>query len=190
MSKDKEVRDIIDEILEDHRELEEYYAKYKASKSTEEAQKWFNLFVWEVSRHSVAEEIVLYPWMEARDERGIQMAKESREDHRRQKELLEDLRKETDPVKFDEKFDFLFKDLEEHLKKEEVEDLNYVKEQFTLHERKKASKSFSLRKKLAPTRPHPEIPDKPTALEVGLGLLVTPIDKLKDVFTAFPEEEK
>lgn len=190
MNSDKELTDIVDDILQDHRELEDYYAKYKAAPSTEESQKWFNQFLWKICRHAVAEEIVLYPMLESKDERGIQLATVSREDHRKLKVELEDLRKESDLAKFDAKFDAMFKDLMDHIKMEESQDLLYIKEQFSLEERKKAAKSFDLRKKIAPTRPHPWVPDKPTALEEALGLLAAPLDKFRDMFKSFPEEVK
>lgn len=181
---------VIDEIKQDHRELEEYYGKYKSAKNVEESHKWFNMFLWEICRHSVAEEVVVYNLMEAKDDRGKQLAEESREDHRKLKVKLEDLRKETDEKKFEEKFDAVFKDLQEHITKEEGEDLAYLKEKYSDTVLKTTGTVFNLKKKIAPTRPHPEIPDKPTAVELGLGLLVTPIDKLKDLFTPFPEEKK
>jgi len=182
--------DVIDDIITDHREMEDYYKKYKSAENIEDSKKWFNMFLWEICRHSVAEEIVIYTMMEKKDEKGKELAYKSREDHRRLKELLEDLRKEKDNIKFDEKFDIVFKELEEHIASEEENDLVYLKESFTLDERMKASKSFAMKKKLAPTRPHPGIPDKPTAIEMGLGLLVAPLDKIRDVFTSFPEPKE
>jgi hemerythrin superfamily protein len=165
MNSDNELTDIVDEILQDHRELEDYYAKIQGSPSTEESQKWFNQFLWEIC----------HPVYYAGIQRGIQLATEPREDHRKLKVELEDLRKESDLAKFDAKFYAMFKDLMDHIKKEESNDLIYLKEQFSPEERKKAAISFDLRKKIAPTRPHPQVPDKPIALEVGLGLLAAPM---------------
>jgi len=184
-----DISDIIAEILEDHRELEDYYAKFKAAQTEEEGLKWFNLFVWEISRHSIAEEIVLYSLLEQHGEEGKQLMLKSREDHRKMKEDLEDLRHEKDPKKFDEKFDLLFKDLQDHFKTEEGKDLPFIKEKLTEEQLLKAGKTFDLRKKIAPTRPHPTMPDRPAALEQALGLFVTPIDKLRDMFTDFPNKE-
>jgi len=55
-------------------------------------------------------------------------------------------------------------------------------------ERKKAAKHFLMKKHLVPTRPHPNVPDKPSIFENALGLLVTPIDKLRDLFNKYPEQ--
>ena len=183
------VSDVIDEILEDHRELEEYYGKFKAAQSVDEAHKYFHQFVWENSRHAVSEEIVVYPMMEAVGERGKKLVEESLEGHRRLKTMLHELENEKDEAKFGALFDATYKELQDHLKIEEGEDLPFIKENISLEERQKAAKRFTLGKKLAPTRPHPGIPDKPVALQMALGLLITPIDKLRDAFTEFPDKE-
>jgi hemerythrin superfamily protein len=179
--------DIIDLIKTDHRELEDYFGRYKSASNMEEGKKWFNQFLWEICRHSVAEEVVLYNMMESINDRGKELGEKSREDHRKLKMMLEDLRKEKDDDAFDKKFEDVFKNLMDHIKMEEVEDLAFIQENVSLEKRQSAGKMFSMKKHLVPTRPHPEIPDKPTALELALGLLVTPFDKLRDMFTSFPD---
>lgn len=58
------MRTITDAITEDHRELEEYYQKIVDSNDTDTQTRYQNLFTWELARHSVAEELVVYPAME------------------------------------------------------------------------------------------------------------------------------
>ena len=182
--------DLVDEILDDHRELEEYYNNYKSAKTPEEGYKWFNQFVWENSRHAVSEEIVVYPMMQALGQRGKDLVEESLEGHRKLKVMLEDLGKEKDDAKFEAKFDATFKELQDHLKLEEGEDIPYIKDNISLEDRQKAATRFTLGKKFAPTRPHSGVPDKSAAIQMALGLLLTPVDKLRDAFTAFPDEGK
>lgn len=55
---------VSDRIKHDHRELETYYNKIKSAKSDDEKVRWQNQFVWELARHSIAEELVVYPAME------------------------------------------------------------------------------------------------------------------------------
>ncbi len=181
--------DIISKVTQDHRELETYFKNYKAAKSEEDSYKWFNLFVWEISRHSVAEEQILYQLLEAQGDKGKKLAQKSREDHREMKKALEDLRQEKDPKKFDEKFKDAFKDLEKHLSYEEKEDLPFLKEKLSEKELIAAGKAFTMKEKLAPTRPHPSVPDKPAALELALGLMIAPVDKFRDLFTSFPDKD-
>lgn len=47
-------------------------------------------------------------------------------------------------------------------------------------------KSFQRSKMFAPTRSHPSAPDKPPFENVA-GLLAAPIDKLRDMFSKFPD---
>lgn len=179
--------DIIDEIKKDHRDVEEYYNNYKSAKDKDEAMKWFNQFMWALCCHSVAEEIIMYNMLELVDDKGKELGEKSREDHRQVKQLLEDLRLENDDTLFDKKFDTLFKTLQEHVKMEESEDLPFLQQNVSLEKRQAASKIFLLKKNIVPTRPHPWIPDKPTILENAIGLLVTPVDKLRDLFKKFPK---
>jgi len=102
--------------------------------------------------------------------------------------MMEEILKEKDEAMFDLKFDDLFREASEHNNNEEVEDLVFVSENASAETREEAAKKFSFRKKIAPTRPHPEIPNKSVGLETALGLLVAPIDKIKDMFTSFPSE--
>jgi len=182
--------DVIDDIQQDHRELEKYYNNYKSAKTIDESHKWFNQFLWEICRHSVTEELLIYTAMETQGDRGKQLSESSREDHRELKVMLEDLRNEKDNKKFDEKFDAVYKNFQDHVKKEEGEDHPFIKEKLSLDARQKLAKAFALKKNLVPTRPHPEVPDKPTALEAALGLLITPVDKIRDLFVEFPDQKK
>jgi len=182
-------KDLIEDIRSDHKALETYYESYKSAKNVEEGHKWFNLFLWEVCRHSAAEEIIVYNMMEFKDEQGKKLAHESREDHRKLKQMLEDLRHEKDEKKFEEKFDEVYKSFQDHVKSEEGEDHPYIQKNIPSIAQLAAAKAFAFKKNLVPTRPHPGIPDKPTTVELALGMLATPVDKLKDLFTSFPDKK-
>jgi len=183
--------DIIERIKHDHEELEEYYSNYKKAHQRgdeDEAHKWFNQFVWEISRHAVSEELVLYPLISAQGERGKELANQSRTDHQQTKNILEELQNTTDPDLFERKMDKMMSELREHIKKEESEDLVYLQENVSQNGREVAGTTFSLGKKLVPTRPHAGVPNKPAALEAALGILITPVDKLRDLFTSYPSK--
>ena len=55
---------IIDAIKKDHSELKQYYNNIINAKSNDEATRWQNQFTWELARHSIAEELVVYPAFE------------------------------------------------------------------------------------------------------------------------------
>ena len=175
-----------EEILKDHEELKEYYDNYKRTGDIQ----WYNEFVFELSRHSVGEELVLYPLMETLGEEGKRLADESREEHHKAKELLSNLEKMTKGPKedFDNAFDQLMSDLRDHMDKEERGDLQLIKDRCSVQDRNKYGKKFQFRKKIVPTRPHPMIPEKPVLLEEAMGLMLAPIDKFRDLFRSFPDE--
>jgi hemerythrin superfamily protein len=72
---------VSDRIKHDHRELEEYYNNIKKATRDEDKVQWQNQFVWELARHSLAEEIVVYPAMEKHLPDGMKMAEKDRSEH-------------------------------------------------------------------------------------------------------------
>lgn len=185
--------DIIDKINHDHRELEHFFQKYKDSHKQGddmEARKWFNQFVWEVSRHAVCEELIFYPMLTNMGEEGKKMADEAIEYHHKTKEILADLQTTLDMDEFDRKMDKMWADLKEHMNTEESEDLPLLRDNTDVSSRENAGKTFALGKNLVPTHPHPAVPERPVALEAAVGLLITPLDKLRDIFTPFPSQNK
>ena len=72
-----------DLIIHDHSELSDYYNQIKNAKDEETKVKWQNQFTWELARHSIAEELVVYPAMEKYlGDKGKEMAEKDRKEHR------------------------------------------------------------------------------------------------------------
>lgn len=183
--------DIIDKVKQDHKELEESYSNYKKyhkEGNDDEANKWFNQFVWEVSRHAVTEELVLYPLIALQGEKGQQLADKSRADHQETKDMLAEIQGINDPVQFEKKFDDIMAALRKHISFEEKDDLEYLKQHVDRTGREAAGNTFALGKNIVPTKPHAAVPNKSAALEGALGLLVTPVDKLRNIFEKFPSQ--
>ncbi|CAM6044868.1 unnamed protein product [Sphagnum compactum] len=184
--------DLIDEIIHDHREFEEFYSNYKKAHQAgdeKEAEKWFNQLVWELSRHTVGEELVVYPLLDALGPKGKEMADKDRADHTKIKKELEEIYRLSEPDLFESALDRMMDELRQHIKKEETQDLEYLKQHADKKSLESAAKAFMYGKKIAPTRPHPSMTSRSAALEAALALFVTPLDKLKDMFTPFPKEE-
>lgn len=78
------------------------------------------------------------------------------------------------------------KDLTQHIKEEETEDLPKLEEALTVEESEGLSKSFSRTKMFVPSRSHPSAPDKPP-FETAIGLMTAPIDHLTDLFRSWPD---
>lgn len=69
-------------IKGDHRDLETYYNEVVGSSDPDYQQRYGNQFVWELARHSVAEELVVYPAMEKYlGQKGKDLADHDRQEH-------------------------------------------------------------------------------------------------------------
>lgn len=72
---------VIEGIKHDHRELEEFKNNILASSDSVDKARWQNQFTWELARHSIAEELVVYPAMEKWIPGGRNMADKDRTEH-------------------------------------------------------------------------------------------------------------
>ncbi|KAF9350997.1 hypothetical protein BGX26_010884 [Mortierella sp. AD094] len=176
-------------VKHDHRELEDAYNKILSSTSEDDKTRWQNQFTWELARHSVGEELVVYPAMEKHLKNGTQMADKDRRDHAAVKEKLYKFQslKSTDHD-FEPTLKDLWRDLALHIKDEEEQDLVALENAMQESESQDLCHSFQRTKKFAPTRSHPSAPDKPPFENVA-GLLAAPIDKLRDMFSKFPKQD-
>lgn len=68
-------------IKKDHREIESYYDKIINASDKDEQTRFQNLFTWELARHSIGEELVVYPIFEKLLPSGVKMANKDRKEH-------------------------------------------------------------------------------------------------------------
>ncbi|KAL4984870.1 hemerythrin HHE cation binding domain-containing protein [Aspergillus falconensis] len=177
---------IIDAIKQDHREIEDYYNKILSATSEKEKIQWQNQFTWELARHSIGEELVVYPVFEKNLPDGRAMADKDRHEHNTVKEKLKQFQnmKPADPD-FEPTLKSLMSTLSEHIQEEESQDLPKLEDAISSEESEKLSKSFGRTKMFVPSRSHPSAPDKPP-FETVVGLLTAPIDHLSDLFRSWP----
>lgn len=69
---------ILDTIKRDHREIEACYDRIVKSTDPDEQTRFQNQFTWELARHSVGEELVLYPALEKHLPEGHELAEKDR----------------------------------------------------------------------------------------------------------------
>ncbi|KZL79361.1 hhe domain protein [Colletotrichum incanum] len=179
-----------DAIKEDHRELEAYHKHIVTSTDVDEQARFQNLFIWELARHSISEELVVYPVLEKEILDGKAIADRDRADHQTVKEKLYKFQNlaSQDP-EFLPTLESLMKDLRRHIKEEEGEDLVRLEEALGRDRSEAMASSFERTKMFTPTRSHPSAPNKPP-FETVVGLMTAPLDKLRDMFTKFPTEEE
>ncbi|KAJ3715507.1 hypothetical protein C8R42DRAFT_590182 [Lentinula raphanica] len=182
---------LTDAIKEDHQEMYEYYENYKTAAGDLDAQaRWARQLTWEIARHAVGEEIVVYPLMEKyMGEEGVRLANQDREDHQEVKEQLYKLESLTAGTnEYDAIMTRVMAHLHRHNDSEEIQDLPQLEPKLGEEGSQQAAMSFTRTKKFAPTRPHPSAPNKPPT-ETLVAFLALPIDKLKDMLSKFPTEE-
>ncbi|KAK9233851.1 hemerythrin HHE cation binding domain-containing protein [Lipomyces kononenkoae] len=179
---------VLDAIKNDHRELEEYYSNVINAKDANNQTKWQNQFTWELARHSVGEELVIYPALEKHlGEEGVKLANKDRTEHQVVKEKLKKFQNLTpNEPEFIPTIESLMKDLAQHIEEEETSDFPKLQNALQSFESEDLAKSFDRTKSFVPTRSHPSAPSKPP-FETVAGLLAAPIDRLADMFRKFPQ---
>ncbi|KAJ5979413.1 hypothetical protein N7501_002755 [Penicillium viridicatum] len=177
---------ISDAIKKDHREIESYYENIINTSDETEQTRWQNQFTWELARHSIGEELVVYPALEKYVSGGVDLANKDRQEHQSVKEQLKKFQNlKPSDSQFTPTLKALMNDLSQHIKEEEAEDLPKLEEVLSQEESEKYSTSFGRTKMFVPSRSHPSAPDKPP-YETVVGLLAAPIDHLSDIFRKWP----
>ncbi|KAI1466583.1 hemerythrin HHE cation binding domain-containing protein [Daldinia caldariorum] len=175
-------------IRHDHRQIEKYFDKIINASDRDTQRRYQNAFVWELSRHTIAEELVVYPSIETGVNNGKEMAEKDRAEHQATKEALYKFQNMTPADKdFIPTLEALMKDLKVHIKKEEEHDLVKLEEALLPSRSKDLAEKFETRKSFTPTRSHPSTPNRPPYENV-VGLMTAPFDKLRDMFRAWPDE--
>ena len=183
-------KSIQDAIKQDHDYIRRMHQSYQREQDPDEKQKFANELIRAISVHSVAEEIVVYPFLEARLDKGSQTADHSREEHLGVKKELYalDHMSVTDSG-YESRLARTMKMLYSHMEEEENEILPKLKQAAWERELCELTDKFQSTKSMVPTHPHPSAPDKPPA-ETIVGMFQAPIDKAFDyVARKFPESK-
>ncbi|KAI0826677.1 hypothetical protein BC628DRAFT_1320071 [Trametes gibbosa] len=185
---------LFESIKEDHEEMYEYHDQYNRARDRDDVDaqaRWARQLTWEIARHAVGEEIVVYPLMEKHlGDEGKKLADHDREEHHSVKEQLYKLESlQPGSEEYHTLVTIMMKSLHHHNDDEEIKDLPMLEPIIGEQASKDAALSFKKTKKLVPTRTHPSIPNQPP-FETLLGFLEAPIDKIKDYFTSFPTSEE
>ncbi|KAI6088457.1 hypothetical protein F4821DRAFT_233787 [Hypoxylon rubiginosum] len=175
-------------ICQDHREIERYYKKIVNSTEPDLQRRYQNAFVWELTRHAIAEELVVYPAIETGVNNGKAMADHDRAEHQITKDQLYKFQNlNPGDEDFIPTLVTLMEDLKVHIKEEEEHDLVKLEEALLPARSKDLAQQFEMTKAFTPTRSHPSAPNKPP-FETAAGLMTAPLDKLRDMFRAWPDE--
>ncbi|MET8942801.1 hemerythrin domain-containing protein [Streptomyces sp. NPDC004542] len=175
---------VIDELVTDHREVENLFGKIEALPSGDRKRKIYaDQATMELVRHSVAEEAYLYPAVREHVEGGGALADKELEDHAKAEQLMKDLEsREADDPEFDRLMTALMSGIRTHVSDEEQNLFPRLRAACPADALNELGDKVRQAKKTAPTRPHPAAPDKPPAhkmLAPGVGL----VDRLRDALS-------
>jgi|SRR4051812_31457351 len=180
-----EQRDVIEVLEHDHREVEEMFKELEGLRGAstdddkERRKSVTEQVTIELVRHSVAEEVIVYPQVE--DKVGADEVEHAREEHAEAEETLQRLEKlDADDPNFDDELATLIEEIRHHIEDEEGEMFAHMREAIDEDELRKLGKRVEAFKKVAPTRPHPNVPNDPLA-RVAAGPGASLFDRLRDL---------
>lgn len=175
---------VIDELVTDHREVEELFGKIEALPPGHKDRKVYaDQATIELVRHSVAEEAYLYPAVREHVPDGDAIADRELEDHATAERTMKDLEGcDADDAEFDRLIGSLMSEIREHIADEEQNLFPQLRAACSTAELDRLGEKVRQAKKTAPTRPHPAAPDTPPAnklLAPGAGM----VDRLRDALS-------
>ena len=173
--------DMVSVLVKDHAEMKEYFRELEATTDPEQRRDIADRLTAEVVRHSVAEEMYLYPAARKALANGDELIDEEIEEHSEAEELLKKWEgmKGDDP-QFMPTFEKIRDGLLHHIDEEEEPKLfPEMQSALSQEEQDDLGKKITAAKKLAPTRPHPSAPDAPPGDKI-LGVPTGIIDRVRD----------
>lgn len=176
--------DVIAELTTDHREVDDLFAKIEAQPVGDaQRRKLVDELTIELVRHSVAEEMHLYPAVREHVEGGADIADKELSDHAEVEQHLKDLEGlAADDPRFDDLVTKLKLEVTSHVRDEEGRLFPLLAAACTPEDLDELGDKTRTAKKTAPTRPHPSAPDTPPGnklLGPGAGL----VDRARDLLT-------
>ena len=175
---------VIVELMADHREVEELFDQIQALPPGDEKRRVIaDRFTIELVRHSVAEEMYLYPAVREHVPGGAALADKELKDHAAVEQLLKDLEDvEVGGADFDVLVDRLITEVGAHVADEENNLFPALADVCSPQQLSELGDKIRRAKAVAPTRPHPGAPDTPPGnklLAPGTGL----VDRARDLIT-------
>ncbi|MEU6547169.1 hemerythrin domain-containing protein [Streptomyces sp. NPDC046859] len=175
---------VIDELMTDHREVEELFGRIEALPPGDKKRKLYaDQVTIELVRHSVAEEEYLYPAVRKHVAGGDAIADREIEDHAEAEQIMKDLEGcDVEDTAFNRLINRLTTEVRAHIADEEQNLFPRLRAACPPEALDELGDKVRLAKKTAPTRPHPAAPDKPPAnklLAPGVGL----VDRMRDALS-------
>ncbi|HET8717160.1 MAG TPA: hemerythrin domain-containing protein [Nocardioidaceae bacterium] len=174
-------KDMVSVLVTDHHEIKDYFKQLEAAQDPKQRRDIADALTAEVVRHSVAEEMYLYPAAREKLPNGDQLVDEELSEHAEAEQLLKDWEGVSgDDPEFMRLYEKIKEGLLHHIDEEEEPKLfPEMQAALTPEELLDLGEQITRAKKLAPTRPHPSAPDEPPGDKV-LGVPMGLIDRIRD----------
>lgn len=176
-------------LTEDHQEMLDLIDVIKQATDAKTRRDTADTVIAEVMRHSVAEEMFVYPAMEKHLPRGKDEVEHDKEEH---EGLIDVMKRLEDVDAEDDNFMDLVHELESqlrhHVSDEEDEQFPKLREHISVEERQEMGQQVEQAKRVAPTRPHPNAPHA-ELFHKTIGAGVGMVDRLRDKLTGRQTEQ-
>ncbi|MHA6794440.1 hemerythrin domain-containing protein [Pseudonocardia bannensis] len=175
--------DVVDVLTADHREVQELLQQIPAIDDAERRRDLADTAISELVRHSVAEEMYVYPAMREHLPNGEEAVQHDIEEHQGLERTMRDLEgvDATEP-RFMELVGELDTKLRHHVQSEETDQFPQLRARVPRDTLVDLRDKVEAAKKIAPTRPHPNAPRSEVFHKLvgpGVGL----VDRLRDKLT-------
>jgi hemerythrin superfamily protein len=172
--------DVVDILTTDHREAITLIAQIWSTDEPEQRRDLADTLISELVRHSVAEEMYVYPAMKKHLPNGDEAVEHDTEEHKELERTMKELESvQPDDARFDELVRHLETTLVDHIDDEEADQFPQLRALVPRSELVEIAGKVETAKKLAPTRPHPSAPNSEVFHKMvgpGVGL----VDRLRD----------
>ena len=175
--------DVIDVLTTDHREATELIEQIRSTADPEQRRDLADSLISELVRHSVAEEMYVYPAMRDHLPNGDEAVEHDTSEHKELEALMKQLEaSDAGSQEFTQTVDEIAAALRDHIQDEEQEQFPALRQHLPEDRLVELKEKVETAKKIAPTRPHPAAPNAELFHKMvgpGVGL----VDRLRDKLT-------
>lgn len=182
-------QDVIDILTTDHQNMLDLIGQIRQATTVEQRRDTVDTVIAEIMRHTVAEEMHVYPAMEKYLPNGAEEVEHGKQEHG---ELIDVMKKLEDVDAETEEFMSLVAELESqlrhHIEDEEQDQFPGLRQHIPKDERQAIGQQVEHAKSMAPTRPHPNAPHS-ELFHKTVGAGVGMVDRLRDKLTGRNAEQ-
>ena len=170
-------------LTADHKDMRDLLAQVHLTSDPEQRRNLVDTATAEVMRHSVAEEMYVYPVMEEHLPNGAEEVEHDKKEHDELVKVMKELEgvdaANPDFIDLVKKFEEM---LAHHAKDEEEDQFPKLRAHLPREQLEELGEKVEQAKKLAPTRPHPSAPHS-ELFHKTVGAGVGMVDRLRDKLT-------